>query len=148
MVLAFRPLSFFVGWHGKFWERKRNSFPRNFCIDTEIFFLHISRKIIAGFVIFSENMLDNLGKWCYIIQARVRYHYARTAMMREIASKDGNFRGVCPVIGRLNCFGSVCVYRCAEKKGSGWVGHFLWRGVIRSAARTRNSSTVPRHYAN
>ena len=27
---------------------------------------------------------------------------ARTAMMQEIASKDGNFCGVCPVIGRLN----------------------------------------------
>ena len=27
-----------------------------------------------------------------------------TAMMQEIASKDGNFCGVCPVIGRLNCF--------------------------------------------
>jgi len=25
-------------------------------------------------------------------------------MMQEIASKDGNFCGVCPVIGRLNCF--------------------------------------------
>ena len=25
------------------------------------------------------------------------------AMMQEIASKDGNFCGVCPVIGRLNC---------------------------------------------
>ena len=29
---------------------------------------------------------------------------ARTAMMQEIASKDGNFCGVCPVIGRLNYF--------------------------------------------
>ena len=26
-----------------------------------------------------------------------------TAMMREIAARAGNFRGVCPVIGRLNC---------------------------------------------
>ena len=25
-------------------------------------------------------------------------------MMQEIASKDGNFCGVCPVIGRLSCF--------------------------------------------
>ena len=31
-------------------------------------------------------------------------NYARTAMMQEIASKDGNFCGVCPVIGRLNGF--------------------------------------------
>ena len=32
-------------------------------------------------------------------------HKKRNAMMREIARKRGNFRGVCPVIGRLN--GSV-----------------------------------------
>ena len=32
-------------------------------------------------------------------------------MMQEIASKDGNFCGVCPVIGRLNCFCFRCVYR-------------------------------------
>ena len=31
----------------------------------------------------------------------IRNNYARTAMMQEIASKDGNFCGVCPVIGRL-----------------------------------------------
>ena len=56
------------------------------------------------FVIFSEILLDKWEYACYIIQARVRNKYARTAMMREIALKDGNFRGVCPVIGRLNCF--------------------------------------------
>ena len=49
-------------------------------------------------------MLDFLGTPCYIIGAREGDNQARTAMMREIASKDGNFRGVCPVIGRLNCF--------------------------------------------
>ena len=31
-----------------------------------------------------------------------RGYYARTAMMQEIALKNGNFCGVCPVIGRLN----------------------------------------------
>ena len=99
-------------------------------------------------MIFSEIMLDKWVDPCYIIQARVRNKYARTAMMQEIASKDGNFCGVCPVIGRLNCFGSASVYRCAKKKGSASVGHFSWLGVIRTAARTRNSSTVPRHHAN
>ena len=93
-------------------------------------------------------MLDILGYPCYIIQARDRDNCARTAMMQEIASKDGNFCGVCPVIGRLNCFRSAGVYRCAMEDGSASVGHFSWLGVIRTAARTRNSSTVPRHYAN
>ena len=51
--------------------------------------------------------------------------------------KDGNFRGVCPVIGRLNCFLASSVYRCARKKGSASVGHFSWLGVIRTAARTK-----------
>ena len=38
-------------------------------------------------MIFSEIMLDILKTLCYIIQARVRKNYARTAMKREIASK-------------------------------------------------------------
>ena len=67
-------------------------------------FLQYYRKNISFFVIFSEIMLDNLEIPCYIIQARVGNTYARNAMMQEIASKDGNFCGVCPVIGRLNCF--------------------------------------------
>jgi len=37
-------------------------------------------------------------------------------MMQEIASKDGNFCGVCPVIGRLNCFCLRGVYRCGRGK--------------------------------
>ncbi|MBQ3000663.1 MAG: hypothetical protein IJD63_02825 [Oscillospiraceae bacterium] len=41
-----------------------------------------------------------------------------TAMMQEIAPNGGNFCGVCPVIGRLNCFCLRCVYRC----GRGEVG--------------------------
>ena len=49
-------------------------------------------------------MLDICCVAWYIIQARVGEYCARTAMMREIALKNGNFRGVCPVIGRLNCF--------------------------------------------
>ena len=72
-------------------------------IGTKIWIPHNERNLPANFVIFSENMLDFWNTLCYIIQARVR-KTARTAMMREIASKDGNFRGVCPVIGRLNCF--------------------------------------------
>ena len=68
-------------------------------------------------MIFSKNMLDNRGRVCYIIQARVRNHYARTAMMREIASKDGNFRGVCPVIGRLNCFEALAYIAALRRMG-------------------------------
>ena len=77
---------------------------QNACIDTKIRICLIARNLSAFFVIFSEFPLDNWTIPWYIIQARVRNKYARTAMMREIASKDGNFRGVCPVIGRLNCF--------------------------------------------
>jgi hypothetical protein len=36
-------------------------------------------------------------------------------MMQEIAAKAGNFCGVCPVIGRLNCFCLRCVYRCGRR---------------------------------
>ena len=41
-------------------------------------------------------------------------NYAQYAMKWEIASKDGNFHRVCPVIGRLRTYrfaGGVCVYR-------------------------------------
>ena len=47
-------------------------------------------------------MLDKSGDRWYHNQACVGEFCARTAMMREIAAKAGNFRGVCPVIGRLN----------------------------------------------
>ena len=50
-------------------------------------------------------MLDKWTKGWYHNQARVgELCPAHTAMMQEIASKDGNFCGVCPVIGRLSCF--------------------------------------------
>ena len=53
------------------------------------------------------------------------YHYracvgelcpCANAMMQEIASKGGNFCGVCPVIGRLNCFCFRSVYRWGRGK--------------------------------
>ena len=48
-------------------------------------------------------MLDKRTAACYDNPARVgELCPARNAMMQEIASKDGNFCGVCPVIGRLN----------------------------------------------
>ena len=59
------------------------------------------------------------------------------AMMQEIAPEGGNFCGVCPVIGRLNCLVCACVYRCAYGNGSASVGHFSWLRVIRTPARTR-----------
>ena len=72
-----------------------------------------------------------------IIRSCDREYYAHTSMMQEIARKRGNFCGVCPVIGRLNCSGALCVYRCARNKGRPSVGHFSWPGVIRTEARTR-----------
>ena len=74
-------------------------------------------------MIFSEIMLDICVDTWYIIQARVggicgffQKEKARTAMMQEIAAKAGNFCGVCPVIGRLNCLVLRCVYRCGRGK--------------------------------
>ena len=50
-------------------------------------FLQYERKNYKNFVIISKIMLDIWEEPCYIIQARVGNKYARTAMMREIASK-------------------------------------------------------------
>ena len=59
-------------------------------------------------------------------------------MMQEIARKRGNFCGVCPVIGRLNCPRTRLRISLRQKgKGSASVGHFSWLGMIRTAARTQ-----------
>ena len=53
-------------------------------------------------------------KFSFSIEKSARDNYALrdTAMNREIAPRGGNFRGVCPIIGRLRR--SVrCVYRHA-----------------------------------
>ena len=73
------------------------------------------RNFFANFVIISENVLDKWGKGWYHNRARVGENCACTAMMQEIAAKAGNFCGVCPVIGRLNCFCLRCVYRCGRR---------------------------------
>lgn len=57
---------------------------------------------------------------------------ASFAMKREIASEDGNFRGVCPTIGRPKI--RMRVYRCAEMAGI--AGLFHGRGMIRTEQRT------------
>ena len=76
--------------------------------------IYIERKTPQNFVIISENVLDIWVKGWYYYLARVggicgfsRKTQTRTAMMREIARKRGNFRGVCPVIGRLNCLSAL-----------------------------------------
>lgn len=48
-----------------------------------------------------ENPLDIPGDILYYNQARVQKEWAQYAMKREIAWQHGNFRRVCPVIGRL-----------------------------------------------
>ncbi len=61
-----------------------------------------------------ENPLDTKGVFLYYNQARVQEEWAQYAMKREIALKDGNFRRVCPVIGRLRTselLADICVYR-------------------------------------
>ena len=52
----------------------------------------------------SKKHLDSGELFLYYEWARVRECYAldaATAMNREIARLRGNFRGVCPIIGRL-----------------------------------------------
>ena len=88
-------------------------------------------------MIFPEIFLDKWEDRWYHNWARVGKDCARNAMMQEIAPEGGNFCGVCPVIGRLNCLVRACVYRCAYGNGSASVGHFSWLRVIRTAARTR-----------
>lgn len=48
-----------------------------------------------------EKPLDTHGRVLYDNWAPEK---AQSAMMREIAPKGGNFRGVCPTIGRLSEF--------------------------------------------
>ena len=65
-----------------------------------------ARKMQENFVIFSEIMLDILINRWYIIKARVgklRVHCDDAGD----CGLAGNFRGVCPVIGRLNCLSAL-----------------------------------------
>ena len=68
------------------------------------------------FEILIKKVLDKWGRVWYHNRACVGEFCACTAMMQEIAAKAGNFCGVCPVIGRLNCFCLRCVYRCGRGK--------------------------------
>ena len=73
----------------------------------------------------------------YYIEARVRVNYAQNAMKWEIASKDGNFHRVCPVIGRLRTEilrVDLCVYRRKNGVfGRQNVGLFPCLGMIHTA---------------
>ena len=72
---------------------------------------------------------------CTIIE---RLH-GRSAMMREIARKRGNFRGVCPTIGRLRDSGTA--YIAANGQNRPALRRFSsCRGVIRTKACTENLS--------
>ena len=68
------------------------------------------------------------------------------AMMQEIAPKGGNFCGVCPVIGRLNCFCFAGVYRRGRRMVGACRPIFMARSDTHGSVNT--SSTVPRRYAN
>ena len=84
-----------------------------------------------------EFSLDTKGDFLYYIEARVRVNYAQNAMKWEIASKDGNFHRVCPVIGRLRTEilqAELCVYRRKTGVfGRQNVGLFLCHGMIHTA---------------
>ena len=80
-------------------------------------------------------MLDiSAAKW-YHSPARFGEDSACNAMMQEIALKNGNFCGVCPVIGRLRQ--SVRgVYRRGMMLGRQTSVFFHVNGVIRTVKRT------------
>jgi len=84
-----------------------------------------------------EFSLDTKGDFLYYIEARVRVNYAQNAMKWEIASKDGNFHRVCPVIGRLRTEilrVDLCVYRRKNGVfGRQNVGLFPCLGMIHTA---------------
>ena len=72
--------------------------------DTDAGRAGVGEEACQNFEIFCEFLLDKTGDKWYHNRARVGTFCACTAMMQEIARKRGNFCGVCPVIGRLNCF--------------------------------------------
>ena len=59
------------GESGRKFEYFIAGFTHSNSIDTKIWTCLNARKLHGNFVIFSENMLDNLYITCYIIQARV-----------------------------------------------------------------------------
>ena len=73
-----------------------------------------TRKTSENFVIFSEIMLDKCLKGCYTDLARVGGICGFSKTINSAHCDDagdcgiaGNFRGVCPVIGRLNCLSAL-----------------------------------------
>ena len=100
-------------------------------------FLRYVQKILEKIMKKAKIMLDIHGSVYYNKRARVWDKTARTAMMQEIASKDGNFCGVCPVIGRLR---QACMWRISPlhgRQGRHKSAIFHANGVIRTVKRTR-----------
>ena len=67
-------------------------------------------------MIFSKFMLDKVAVQWYYNRARIGKLCVHCDDAGDCALKSGNFCGVCPVIGRLNCFCLRCVYRCGRGK--------------------------------
>ena len=65
------------------------------------------------------------------------------AMMQEIAAQAGNFRGVCPVIGRLNC-PALRISLRHRKRSALRRPFFLAQNDTHDGVD--NSSSVPRHH--
>ncbi len=72
--------------------------PKTFQIETSL-----KRPNWRGFFVFFAKKFLTFVEVCVTIFERESEIALRTAMMQEIARKRGNFCGVCPVIGRLNC---------------------------------------------
>ena len=88
------------------------------------------------FVKKTEIVLDKLVKGWYHNRACVGILCAYCDDAGDCVQKGGNFRGVCPVIGRLNCFCFALRISLRQENGRPCVGHFSWLGMIRTAART------------
>ena len=72
-----------------------------------------------------------------------------TAMMREIAARAGNFRGVCPVIGRLNCPVALAYIAAPRGKGSALRRPFFMAWNDTHGGVNRTARPYPdNHYVN
>ena len=78
-----------------------------------------SLAVSSGLIIqrFPKKVLDNQGKKWYDIQACAGILRVQCDDAVDCAPPGGNFRGVCPVIGRLNCFEALAYIAGAWKKG-------------------------------
>ena len=120
---------------------KRFSYTRS---GDQNFFL-VFRKSLKNFLEKCLTNDDTGGK----ITERVWEIPHSTAMMREIAAKAGNFRGVCPVIGRLNCPVALAYIAAPRGEGSALRRPFFMAWSDTHGGVNRTARPYPdNHYVN